>query len=660
MEFDLVIIAEKPSMARDIAKALGGKIEPKDGYSIVNGKIAVAHAVGHLIGLAPPETYQPALKINWSLSLLPVTPDKWQLKPHDETRNQLNVILKLIKNAKEVVHAGDAGREGQIIIDYILFIAKYSGPVQRLWLQGMTPEAIRRAFKAMKPNAQYKNLFHAGIARARCDWLPGMNITMARTEAESYKPGITTRETWHFGRVKTWVLFIIAERERAIAAFVSQPYYLIKATVAVQGGTFDALFSPPEGAAYLSPEKRIIDKKAADAIAAKVSGKTGVIAECIITPDKRDAPPLPLKLGSLQKLANRELGLSPKETLTVAQSLYEKHKLISYPRTDFAHMPEEEHAIAQKFIDAARSNLGQHWDYPGEPDYALKSSAWNSSEIGDHFGLRPTEVRDYDVSTLSKSELAIYKLIVRYFLAQFYPAYRYDSTAVRVEIEGESFNASGTTPKDLGWKVLFPAKRASDPNDPKLPTIVKGESAVAREVNTHAEKTQAPPHIDGGGIIDIMETAWKYVRDPVLREELKGKGIGTSATRAPIVDELLNQGYLEEITEKRRKHYNVTQRGLRNLELAPPELKTADWTAYYEHQFSKVEKGEITHDAVVAEMAAYVTKVVTAIRDGAPPERAPVACEKCGKPMSRRIGKNGPFLSCSGFPACKHAIELAA
>lgn len=664
MEFEKLIIAEKPKMAMEIAQALlpvaGGGIEKQKGYLVVGGKIAVSSAVGHVIGLAPPEIYEPSLKAYWSLGLLPVIPPKWQLKPHDETRDQLNVVLGLLKQAKEVVHAGDAAREGQIIIDYILHISKYQGPVKRLWLQETTPASIRRAYKAMKPNSDYQNLFHAGIARARIDWLIGMNLTMAYSAADRLKSG-NTRMTWHLGRVKTWILCFIAERQRAIAAFVAQPYYLVKATIAVEGGTFDALFAPPAGAPYLSPENRIIDKKAADAIVVKVTGKSGVIAECETVPDKREAPPLPLKLGSLQKLANKVLGLSPKETLAVAQSLYEKHKLISYPRTDFEHMPDDEHAIAHKFLEAAKSNLGAQWDYPGEPDYSIRTSAWNSKKIGDHFGLRPTEVRDYDISTLSKPELAIYKLIVRYYLAQFYPDYLYDSTSVRVEIENEIFRASGTTPKRRGWKALFPEMAAAaDASAPSLPLIVAGEVARARDVQTHTEKTKPPQRVTGALVIDIMETAYKYVVDQQLRAEIKEKGVGTPATRAAIVDDLLTQEYLVEATERKQKFYDVTSRGYQLVDMAPAELKTADLTAYFEHLLGKVEQGEMSHEAVVAEQAAYVKKIVDQIRSTAPAEPAPVMCDECGKPMYRRSGRNGPFLGCSGYPACKHVVELAA
>jgi DNA topoisomerase-3 len=658
-----VFIAEKPSMAMDIARALGS-FRRANGY-FETDKGCVTFCIGHLLGQAPPEAYDAGLAKDkpWTFDTLPIVPAVWQHEVNPKTREQLAVIAALLKRATIVIHAGDAGREGQLIVDELLQHCGFRGRVERLWLQSMTPDAIRKALGKMKDNREHAGLSAAATARARADWLTGMNLT--RAFSIPWKRG-GNGGALHIGRVKTPTLCFVVERELAIRNFQPKDYYVVRTTVAHPNGTFVATWEPTKEAEFLDAEGRIEKRMVAEAMATWFAGMPAEIHVFEKTA-KSVPPPLPFSLGDLQKTANRLLGLSPSETLDVAQALYEKHKLTSYPRTDSNHLPEEEHKHAQTLVEATRSNFGNVWPFKGTPDFSLKSPAWNSAKISDHHAIRPTETRDYDLAKLSAAELAVYRLVVRNFLAQFYPYYRYDATRVSVDCNGEKLVASGQQPTDAGWRVLFGMDEDEAPaGDPPLPPMAAGDLVAIADAAVDTRTTTPPARFTGATLIDAMERAHLFVGDAALKATLKGAGIGTPATRAAIVDELVTQGYLTS----QKKHYHPTDRAMACYQVIPPTLRKPDSTALIEDTLRQIEKGEASAEAFLAQHVADITALVETAKTLQPPDfglgerksqragKTGPPCPECGKPMIQRTSARGPFLGCSGYPTCKHTQNL--
>ncbi len=430
-----------------------------------------------------------------------------------------------------------------------------------------------------------------------------MNMTRAYTCAARQAGG---KGVLHIGRVQTPTLAIIVNRDLEIENFKPKDFYVLKGQVRVAAGSFEATWQPPKDAPFLDEEGRVKDRKALDGVAAKTKGRPTVITSCEVTP-RKEAPPLPFSLGDLQKEASKILGLSPSETLATAQALYEKHKLISYPRTDYSHLPEGEHGIASSLIDAAKKTFGTEWDFAGTPDFSLKSHAWNDAKIGDHHGLRPTNTVG-TFSALSKNEKVIYRLVVRNFLAQFFPHRKVESTKISVECEGETFLASGLVETHPGWRQVVPPSKKEDP---PLPSVAKGEKGTMADAVVSAEKTRAPSRFDGGLLIDAMERAHLFVTDPKIKSMLKETGIGTPATRASIVDSLLSRGYVEERKEGRKKVYISTTRGRALIGIVDDYLRKPDITAFCEGLLEQVATSEME----MGDFLERQTRLVTALTD---------------------------------------------
>lgn len=643
-------------MATDIAKALG-RFERRNGYFEVGDDI-VTFAVGHLLGQATPDAYgeQYGRDRPWSFDTLPIVPTAWKTFVYPETKDQLAILGQLLKTADTVVNCGDAAREGQMIVDEIIAHFGFKGRAQRLWLQSMTPEGIRKAMRQIKDNSAYANLMASAVARSRADWLFGMNLTRAFSipwKQAGHKGAL------HIGRVKTPTLCFVVERELAIRSFVPKDYFLVRCEIEHPNGAFIATWQPAEDSDFLDEEGRIASRDTAETMATWFDGMPSEIRSCE-TQAKAVSPPLPFSLGDLQKEANGLLGLSPSQTLEIAQALYETHKLTSYPRTDYNHLPEEEHKHAQQLIEAAMSNFGAAWPFKEEPDFTIKSPAWDSKKIGDHHAIRPTETKDYDLNRLSKNELAVYRLVVRNFLAQFYPNYRYNATSVIVDCDGETLKATGNTPIAAGWRVLF-GQPKEDGEESALPAMKNGDLVVIGKATVEAKKTSPPPRFTGASLIDAMERAHLFVADETLKSSLKGAGIGTPATRAGIVDELVSQGYLE--IEK--KHYLPTERAMLLHQAIPIALRKPDSTALIEDTLKRIESGEADPGVFLSRHVADITSMIEAakvqvIPNAGMPKSGSVgpACPKCGAPMAKRKSARGDFLGCTRYPDCKHTQNI--
>jgi DNA topoisomerase-3 len=682
-----LLIAEKPAMALDIARALGADVVRRDGYFEVAGKI-VSYAIGHLIGLEEPQAYD-AKYSRWRLADLPIViPDgQWKMRANPKTASQLAIVGRLIKKASSVTHCGDAAREGQMIVDELLDYFGYRGPVRRLWLQEMNLPAIQRALAVAKDNAHYRNLYCSALCRSEADWAIGMNLTRAYTEALRAKGGAGVL---HFGRVQTNVLSMIVERDELIEHFEPKDIFSVAVDVTVAAGAFTAQWLPPEDAPFVDEAGRVIERAAAQAVADAVAGRAALIARCDTVRDKKKLQPLPYSLGDLQKEANRALGLSPSDTLKIAQSLYETHKLTSYPRTDFCHLPEAEHGLGPAIIDACRANFGAEWDFPGVPDFSIRSHAWNSQKIGDHHGIRPAARSGYRLAALSHMERALYTMIVRRFLAQFYPVYLYDATSVRVSCGAHVFKAAGVVERQKGWQLLYPGRSNSKEDGQDvvlLPAMRKDQPAEIGAARVNAGKTKPPPRFNGALIIDAMEKAYKLVTDERVKKVIRAIGIGTPATRANIVDELIARWYIESRAEGKGSVYISTARGRALYKCAPVQLRKPDLTAYFEELLARVSEGTMSAQEFTHRQERFVGKLIDAVKSGeatkdmpsdipqAPqrsaPARAPAKgrparrtakpvaatgkiCPKCGKPMCERSSAKGKFFGCGGYPACRH------
>ena len=705
-----LFIAEKPGMGMDIAKALNGTIQRGNGYVTVGDDI-VTWAVGHLIGQAPPEAYDPKLAEWGNLDPLPFFPGaEWKMEANPKTKQQLKVVGTLLRQADLVVNCGDAAREGQMIVDELLDYFHYRGPAKRLWLQAMNTNAIRQALARMVDNRQMRNLYNSALARSRADYYIGLNLTRAYTSAWRSK-GYS--DVIHVGRVQTTLLCLLVARDLAIESFVPVSYYVLGAEFKHANGTFVASWIAPDDAPYLDDDGHVIDRTVLEKIARDVAGKEALITSYVTKPEKRN-PPLTFSLGGLQKACFGVLGLTPAQTLKIAQALYEKHKLTTYPRTDYSHLPEEEHHLGQRFAECAMSNFGAAWDLKANYDYSIKSPAWNSSKIGDHHGIRPTETKNYDLSQLSKIELAVYRLVVRNYMAQFLPPYRFESTSVTVLCDEHQFKTSGVVPVDQGWKVLFQVESESDDDEdaePRLPAMAAGDGCMVLQAKCEDRKTKPLPRFNHATLLGAMEQAYKYVLDERIKSVISESGIGTPATRAKMIDNLFERDYADEVKEGRKKVIVSSAKGRMVYHGAPLPMRTPDITAYFESLLQAVEQGKLSMDAFLEHQAKFVTKLVQDVKSGAvaaqmadlsavaPPERkaptrrktseagpagnrgardaatgggsaprgqtrnygkptprpgdgeAKKTCPKCSKPMVLR--SNGAFWGCTGYPDCR-------
>lgn len=626
-----LFIAEKPSVARDLAQAIASApIQNEKGY-IVAGDDVFTYGIGHLLTQAQPEEYDSKYE-KWVFQDLPMVPEKFKMLPsrEDGRHQQLKTIGKLLKDAAVVMHCGDAAREGQAIVDEILEYFGYRGPVQRMWIQEMSKSGIRRALATAETNKKRAKLYEAAKARAQSDWLLGLNLT--RGYSLAYQVGGGSGPI-HVGRVSTPTMCIVVQREKDIQVFVPVDHYSLTATVVHPKGEFAAKFQPAPGSNLIGEHGLITDKGKLKAIQSSLLSTEAVVV-AISQKENKSNPPLPYSLGEMQKDANRLLGLKPKQTLDVLQGLYEKHKLTSYPRTNSQYMPTGEHSSAQGFIDAAKSNFtkgeGGAWPWAWfSPDYGLKSPAWNDSKIDDHHGIRPTDRTGYDLSQLSKHELIIYKLIVERFLMQFSRPYQYISTTATLQAGEHALKATGKVEKDKGWREFVEAKsvfgqsskseREADSDkdaegdiDQRLPPLAQSDKCRIDAAKIDAKKTSAPSRFTGADLIDAMERAHLFVSNEQIKKLLKDAetGIGTPATRAQIIEDLERRQYLAIQKKGKREYYFPTEKAFEVFSVMPPLLKTPDLTAYFEEMLRKVELGELEVQLFMKQQTQFVESVL--------------------------------------------------
>lgn len=647
-----LIIAEKPAMGRDIAEALShlvGQPIRGDGLCQHVGTYTVIGAQGHLFALAAPDEYGTQFHFPWRVEPLPVLPDEFIIEPNfqkekgkvvnssltQSIRARLAKIEQLIGEADAVIHAGDPDREGQLIVDDIIRQFKFSGPVQRLWLHAQTRDGIQDAWRAMKDNLTYANLGVAATARRESDWVIGMNATRAYT-ALWWKKG--HKGVLNVGRVVTPVVGMIVQREKDIESFVPVDHYSLRAHIRIgQHAPFVAGWVKPidgEGRPEFDPTgKLVVDRKFVLGIQAKCKGQPAKIVVADIIP-KKERPPLLFSLVELQKMAAR-MGYSPDEVLAAAQSLYEKHKMLSYPRTECQYAPESEHLKAAGVLKTIAGNFGATWAIPAGWDAKRKSDAWDDKKLGDHFAIIPL-TSSCPVGNLSAIERDVYKLVCRQYIAQFFPHYEYQATTLIAQVVDESFKATGRVPTVEGWKALYGGleaakKKSADPDSDEqenLPPVIKGDVGQAVLVELESKKTKAPSRFNSITLLEAMERAHQFVTDPKVKAKLKEiAGIGTAATRATIIARTVSTGLAAEDRSSKIISYYPTPKGFGYIMCISETMTKPDLTAWFEGKLEELRIGQLQYSDYRTMLAKLVNHVILAAKNGTALQKMPSPSE---------------------------------
>src|SRR5687768_1024623 len=633
-----LIIAEKPSVAADIARALGRFARKGDYFE--SDEYVLSSAVGHLLELTLPEDYE-VKKGKWSFTNLPVIPPHFALAPIERSEARLNLLLKLMKrkDVSGLINACDAGREGELIFRYIVQHARAKKPIERLWLQSMTPQSIREGFERLRQDKELLPLADAAKSRSEADWLVGINGTRAMTAFNSKEGGfyLTT-----VGRVQTPTLAILVEREDRIRAFTPRDYWEVHARFGAKAGEyggrwFDTAFKRDDDGER-KPE-RVWDAAQAAAVVAACRGKKGIAAE--ETKPATQLSPLLFDLTSLQREANGRFGFPARMTLSLAQALYEKHKVLTYPRTDSRALPEDYIATVKDTLKAlgesnafstfARQILKQGWVKPNK-------RIFDNTKISDHFAIIPTLQMP---KHLNEAEQKLYDMVVRRFLAVFFPAAEYLQTTRITRVGEHQFKTEGRVLQNAGWLAVY--GRTAGEDGQTLPAIVPDEQVAVLEVAEQANQTKPPPRYTEATLLSAMEGAGKLVEDDELRAAMEAKGLGTPATRAATIEGLIREAYVhregrELVPTPKAFSLMFALHMLHIVELGSPEL-TGEW----EHKLKLIEAGKLTREEFMRGINDLVKNVVGVIKNGEIPDvvyaTVPAPCPKCGGKVQENYRK---------------------
>lgn len=599
-----LVIAEKPSVATDLARVLG-KV-PKTGDFYENDQYVISSAVGHLVELCLPGEMDKK-RGKWSFANLPIIPDHFDLKPIEKNEVRFKLLKKLLKRADvtEVINACDAGREGELIFNYIMQLVGNKKPAKRLWLQSMTAEAIQQAFANLRDADEMASLGDAAICRSESDWLVGINGTRAMTAFNSKEGGFQLTPV---GRVQTPTLAILAEREEKIREFKPRTYFEVFGDFSVTGGNyrgrwFDEAFKKSEE--DTRPE-RIWDKAQAEAIVAKCLGKAGIVEE-----EKKPAsqvPPLLYDLTTLQREANGRFSFSARRTLQLAQALYERHKVLTYPRTDSRYLPEDNlssvKATLTKFEDSelaghASKALAKGWVGPNK-------RVFNNTKVTDHHAIIPTGVAP---KNLDEAEQKLYDMVTRRFIAVFYPAAQFEITTRITRVENEAFKSDGKIIVDPGWLAVY-GKQAAVEDDQILTPIQPGETVQTTNVELKESQTKPPARFNEATLLSAMEGAGKLIDDEELRDAMSQRGLGTPATRAQIIEGLIFDGYLV----RQGRDLIATSKGLSLITLlrgiGVESLTSPEMTGEWEFKLKRMEQGQMPRPQFMDEIRKFTEEIV--------------------------------------------------
>ncbi len=603
-------IAEKPSLGRAIAAVLPGPQKKEEGLIRCGGDQVVSWCIGHLLEQVEPDAYNEAFK-QWRLEHLPIVPDDWQLKPRKGVSKQLSVLRKLVKSADEIIHAGDPDREGQLLVDEVIDFLKVpagkKSQVQRLLISDLNPDAVRRALQRMKSNREFVPLSVSALARSRADWLFGINMTRALTvkgRSSGYNGVLSV------GRVQTPVLGLVVQRDAEIDAFVAKPYYEVDAHLLTERGErFTARWQPSEACAkYQDDEGRVLSKALAENVVARITGQPGKLLQ-----DERktgqQAVPLPYNLSSLQIDCAKRFGLNAQQVLDAAQALYEKHNLITYPRSDCRYLPAEHFAEGKRVSQAISRTQPELSAAVQNADLSLKSKAWNDKKVEAHHAIIPTS-KAASAERLSRAELQVYSQIARQYLMQFYPPCRYADRRVEVEIAGGLFVAKVRQILDPGWKALL-GKEAEDEGEGQLPALNPDEPLHCERGELLEKMTQPPKAFTDATLLAAMTGIARFVQDTELRKVLRETdGLGTEATRAGIIELLFRRGFLE----RQGKQIHATAAGKALIAALPDELSRPDMTAHWESQLDAISRKAFNYQGFMQPLEDALPQLISSIQ----------------------------------------------
>ncbi|MCU4980687.1 DNA topoisomerase III [Bacillus cereus] len=658
-----VVIAEKPSVARDIARVL--KCDKKGNGYLEGSKYIVTWALGHLVTLADPESYDVKYK-KWNLEDLPMLPERLKLTVIKQTGKQFNAVKSqlLRKDVNEIIVATDAGREGELVARWIIDKVKLNKPIKRLWISSVTDKAIKDGFANLKPGKAYDNLYASAVARSEADWYIGLNATRA----------LTTRfnAQLNCGRVQTPTVAMIASREDEIKNFKAQTYYGIEAQ------TMEKLKLTWQDA---NGNSRSFNKEKIDGIVKSLDKHNATVVE-IDKKQKKSFSPGLYDLTELQRDANKKFGYSAKETLNIMQKLYEQHKVLTYPRTDSRYISSDIVGTLPERLKAC--GVGEYRPFAHKvlqkPIKPSKSFV-DDSKVSDHHAIIPTEGY-VNFSAFTDKERKIYDLVVKRFLAVLFPAFEYEQLTLRTKVGNETFIARGKTILHAGWKEVYENRFEDDDvtDDVKeqiLPHIEKGDTLTVKLLMQTSGQTKAPARFNEATLLSAMENPTKYMdtQNKQLADTLKSTGgLGTVATRADIIDKLFNSFLIE----KRGKDIHITSKGRQLLDLVPEELKSPTLTGEWEQKLEAIAKGKLKKEVFISEMKNYTKEIVSEIKSSDKKYKhdniSTKSCPDCGKPMLEVNGKKGKMLVCQDrecghrknvsrttnarCPQCKKKLEL--
>jgi len=663
-----LFIAEKPSLGRAVASALGEKIQKKPNCIYCGENDVVAWSRGHILRLKEPREYNSDYK-RWDRVPYPYYPDVWQYTECKDTQDLLSTIKDLLKKADEVVHAGDADREGQLLIDELLEYFDYKGPVYRLLVTDTSVEAVRKALGAMRPNQEYQGLSLAGKARSMADWMLGMNMTMTHT-VEAQKQGYHGTPI-SVGRVQTPVLGLIVQRDKDIESFKSKIFYLFY--ILFSGGKEDpflAKWAPKESTPGLDEEKRLVDQTAMRSLQEKfqktiAAGEKGIVQSVEKKP-KKALPPLTYSLPALQIEASQKYDMSPSATLSVVQELYESG-IVTYPRSDCPYLPTSMHATAKSVAQDILKKAESLQEVVESADFTRTSAAFNDAKVAEHFAIVPT---GRGASAMNENQQKIFNLIALRFLMQFQPDHEYLETKVRISFNGEDFGLTGHEITTEGWKKFAKEselnnKQKGDESDDNvetnIPAIVNGNQLDAMELDIKERKTSPPKRFTEASLLQAMNNIHQFVSDEEIKKILReNDGIGTAATQAATIEKIIERNYVI----KEKKNLVSTEKGRGLVDLLTEDLIKPDRTALWEREMKKIAEGSKNLDEFMTEVKDQIRELVGYVKNH--PKgikfasegtyftqgQADTPCFKCNAPMRRINGKNGYFWACTN-DSCK-------
>jgi DNA topoisomerase-3 len=656
-----LVIAEKPSVGRELAVVLPGAFAKAEGY-LEGPEHVVTWAVGHLVQLAEPDEYDDKFK-KWRMADLPIVPDRFKLVIRDErSKKQMNVIKRLLgrEDIDLVVNACDAGREGELIFAYLYEKAGAKTPVKRLWLNSMTKPAIKDAFSRLRDAGELASLEAAARSRSEADWIVGMNATRAATiRLRAAFDGAVS-----LGRVQTPTLAILARREQEIRDFVPEPYWVVDAVFDPQAEPAGRVY---EGRFHQGANPRLKSAEEAAAVVADCQSTDGEISK-LETSERKERPPLLYDLTSLQREANSRFGFSARRTLSAAQRLYEEHTALTYPRTNSRYLPGD---MVAEIKPIARLVGSVSREYAAGSEYVLGLDVLplgrvvNDARVTDHHAIIPTRAESHPVDKMSEDDRRVYDLVVRRFLAVFHPEAVIENTRVETTVAGRVFRTRGKRILVPGWRGVYGETADVEPGsergeedegrEQQLPRLEQGEAVAVQEIGSEEKETKPPRRYSEGSLLGAMETAGKLVDDDELREAMKESGIGTPATRAAIIERLLQVGYIE----RDGRALVVTEKGLNVIRLLGEHALTSPGlTGEWEHRLARIESGEDSREAFMGDIVKFTSETVGELDTKLKGVRIPRAnlgpCPVCG----RDIVENRKGYSCwsRDDPGCGFVI----